>query len=428
MTSNNQRSKSRRRFIKSSIGTAAAATVPLTMTMCGTEAEAAPQDTGSRYRKNVLSLSAKEKADFTNGILELKRMPSPFFKNNLLSYYDSLVRMHQLAVIQARSQGFGIGHKCPALLPFHRKLVLLLEDGLRSVTGKDIAVPYWDWTDPTSVDTVFKDDFMGPAAGDPNDNYAVTSGPFKKGDYELNLITVPDGNGDMLNFCPFTFLTRGGTVQDDYSKKSDGILPLLNEVSLPGADEVAAAMAVENYDIAPFNPTVDRTQSFRNYLGGWGGPGGTPTLHNVVHTWTGGSWSSSSYRYVSGSDTNPIEDCNGDDKTWPDWICGTRYYVGTMQALQTSANDPVFFIHHANVDRIWAEWQAKEGNGGLDGYVEQGAAGLKAGWGPKDEIAPYAAHKDVPEMMKTGITNGSLLDIKELGYSYEPVDTSDTSE
>jgi tyrosinase len=25
--------------------------------------------------------------------------------------------------------------------------------------------------------------------------------------------------------------------------------------------------------------------------------------------------------------------------------------------LSTSPNDPVFFLNHANVDRLWAEWQ-----------------------------------------------------------------------
>lgn len=140
-----QKSNGRRQFLKSSIGSAAAASLPVSMTMCGTAEEGTSQaPKGKRYRKNVMSLSAQEKADFTNGILALKRTPSPFFRNNLLSYYDSLARMYQLAMIQARQQGFGVGHKCPALLPFHRKLVLLLEDGLRSVTEKGIAVPFWD--------------------------------------------------------------------------------------------------------------------------------------------------------------------------------------------------------------------------------------------------------------------------------------------
>ncbi|KAJ5155321.1 hypothetical protein N7492_008124 [Penicillium capsulatum] len=40
---------------------------------------------------------------------------------------------------------------------------------------------------------------------------------------------------------------------------------------------------------------------------------------------------------------------------------GGHYSVGsTMQDLFSSAQDPVFFLHHAMVDRVWAMWQAKD--------------------------------------------------------------------
>lgn len=66
-----------------------------------------------------------------------------------------------------------------------------------------------------------------------------------------------------------------------------------------------------SYDTEPFNS--DAT-GFRNNLEGWVGP----NLHNVVHVWIGGD----------------------------------------MQ-LATSPNDPAFFLHHCNVDRIWSAWQAR---------------------------------------------------------------------
>jgi tyrosinase len=31
-------------------------------------------------------------------------------------------------------------------------------------------------------------------------------------------------------------------------------------------------------------------------------------------------------------------------------------------APSTSPNDPVFFLNHCNVDRIWAAWQGQPGN------------------------------------------------------------------
>ena len=29
-----------------------------------------------------------------------------------------------------------------------------------------------------------------------------------------------------------------------------------------------------------------------------------------------------------------------------------------MSAIPTAPCDPVFFMHHANIDRIWSQWQA----------------------------------------------------------------------
>jgi hypothetical protein len=33
-----------------------------------------------------------------------------------------------------------------------------------------------------------------------------------------------------------------------------------------------------------------------------------------------------------------------------------RWIGGDMLSM-TSPNDPIFFLHHSNVDRIWAKWQ-----------------------------------------------------------------------
>jgi tyrosinase len=36
-------------------------------------------------------------------------------------------------------------------------------------------------------------------------------------------------------------------------------------------------------------------------------------------------------------------------------------WIGRDMATSTSPNDPVFFLHHANVDRIWRAWQQQNG-------------------------------------------------------------------
>lgn len=38
---------------------------------------------------------------------------------------------------------------------------------------------------------------------------------------------------------------------------------------------------------------------------------------------------------------------------------------GDMGLVQTSAFDPIFYSHHAMIDRIWAIWQVRNGNGNI---------------------------------------------------------------
>lgn len=38
---------------------------------------------------------------------------------------------------------------------------------------------------------------------------------------------------------------------------------------------------------------------------------------------------------------------------------------GDMGLVQTAAFDPIFWSHHAMIDRIWAIWQARNGNGNI---------------------------------------------------------------
>lgn len=77
---------------------------------------------------------------------------------------------------------------------------------------------------------------------------------------------------------------------------------------LPTPEEVSGRVSgFPVYDRSPWN---NQTVSFRQQL--------EVSLHNTVHVWVGGD-----------------------------------------MLLSTSPNDPTFFLHHCNVDRIWAAWQQK---------------------------------------------------------------------
>lgn len=332
-----------------------------------------------RVRKSVTDLTLEERADFVDGVLALKSTPSPYDPS--LSYYDQFVAWHvalsdcnpadPLALHRQMS------HAGPMFLPWHRQYLLLFEDALRAVTGKDIAVPYWDWTDPASVASVFAEDFMG-GDGDPSEGYAVMTGPFRKGNWKLVV-----GNYGL----------EWGTSATTYLARHFGSFP---GSKLPTQADVAEAFAAPSYDVAPFDESSDPAKSFRNALEGWEEPvgfsaslcapdgviSGVPLrdlkLHNIVHVWVGGTIGLS-----------------------PEGI----KIFGTMTVPLASPNDPAFFLHHANIDRLWAEWQESHG---IHSY--QPGSGYE--------------HNNVNDVMKpfdeAGLiaTPADVADITQLGYRY----------
>jgi hypothetical protein len=73
----------------------------------------------------------------------------------------------------------------------------------------------------------------------------------------------------------------------------------------------------------------------------------------------------------------------------------------------SSPNDPVFFLHHCFVDKLWADWQRMHpGSGYLP--VSGGPAGHNLG----DAMQPWLGRGET-------VTPASMLDHHTLGYAYD---------
>jgi tyrosinase len=264
-------------------------------------------------RKNQSSLTPDERAAFVRALKLLKAAPSQCTPPTR-GRYDDYVYIHMQAMlvlsITDPSKPVENGnwtsagdmrmpmwaHRCPAFFPWHRELLHQFELDLQRVSGDpNMALPYWDWSVSQSPSALpWTDDLLGGDGG----NGPVTTGPFAGPDnWKLN---ISEDNADRL--------MRGFGA--------DPIAP-----RLPSPDEVAAALQASPYDQEPWSDQ-SADASFRNQVEGWYVPPGSPlqiAMHNLVHVWVGG--------------TN-----------------------GTMLP-STSPNDPAFFLHHCNVDRVWALWQ-----------------------------------------------------------------------
>ncbi|WP_267243134.1 tyrosinase family protein [Streptomyces sp. PR69] len=102
-------------------------------------------------------------------------------------------------------------------------------------------------------------------------------------------------------------ITDGAYLTRDLGRRS-------SPLELPTKADVDAALADPVYDAAPWDSTV--ATGFRNTIEGWSVGAERWRNHNRVHRWVGG-----------------------------------------LMLGATSPNDPVFWLHHAYCDLLWARWQ-----------------------------------------------------------------------
>lgn len=81
-----------------------------------------------------------------------------------------------------------------------------------------------------------------------------------------------------------------------------------------------------------------------------------------------------------------------------------------MGSIQWAANDPIFWLHHCNIDRVWASWNA-QGNANPSDDAFKGKAFVFAG----------------PNGAQITSTVGSVLSLAQVGYSYDALIAADGS-
>lgn len=309
-----------------------------------------------RVRKSVNNLTGEERQKFIHAVLRLKEYGA----------YDQYVRWHHhsmmtMAVLPGEPESpdyRNIAHRGPAFLPWHREFLRRFELDLREIDG-EVTLPYWDWAadaalaDPAAA-PVWGDDFMG-GDGVEAEGWKVTSGPFAhdKGNWAVSV--------DPDNFGPA--LLRQFRQTDP------------NVQTLPNIDDVGRAIREQFYDTPQWNSSPF-TLGFRNRLEGWisrrgdnGVQSGGSQLHNRVHVWIGGNMASSA-----------------------------------------SPNDPVFFLNHCFVDKLWADWQAQQLAGDAMGELSEHyvpSDGGPPGHNLRDPMYPWPA------------TPQDVLDHRQLGYLYD---------
>ena len=263
-------------------------------------------------RRNIVSNAAVRDA-YVNGVRLLKNEGSGTTTGSLgipgtskeLSTYDLFVVWHHWALSQftpPTQSDRNAAHRGPVFLPWHRLMLIDLEAQLQRVLGNpNFGLPYWNWAAdgnrprPDQPGLPIWRANCMGGNGDPALNGAVTTGPFSESS-GWRVEVAGDSNGVLSSVS--RPLRRAFNVG----------------LGLPTKSDVNGALARTTYDLAPWSAS---SLGFRNRIEGWL-PAGAARLHNRVHVWVGGD-----------------------------------------MLISSSPNDPVFFLNHCNVDRMWAAWQAQ---------------------------------------------------------------------
>lgn len=246
-------------------------------------------------RANILT-DDTARQQFIQACLALKAESIPGTPYSVYDYFPHWHFQAMHAWTPLGQMARNAAHGGPSFGPWHRLLLLVFESFSRQLLNDTtFEVPYWDWAA----------DAANPAAsplwsvlggnGDSFDGDTVKSGPFREGQFQVNLSDIL-GQDQLMRVNPPRPLRRRFNW---------------NETPLPSQSVVNQTIADFGfYDRWRYNNSAS---SFRRALEG--------DLHNIVHRFVGGDMRTSA-----------------------------------------SPNDPVFFLHHCNIDRIWAAWQAQYPN------------------------------------------------------------------
>ena len=263
-------------------------------------------------RRNVAT-DATARAAFVEGVRLLKQEQLGPTTSDLgiagpatpVSTYDLFVAWHHIAMMTftpPTQQDRNAAHRGPVFLPWHRAMLLLFELQLQRVLGDDeVGIPYWHWAADGDLPPVQQP--QAAVWGDDamgGDGDPVTTGPlaFQPADPQSFRVRITaDVQGNLRQ------------VDRGLRRSFAALAPQLPPTAL-----VDAALGLATYDAPPWTAA---SGGFRNTLEGWV-PVPGPHLHNLVHVWVGGD-----------------------------------------MLISTSPNDPVFYLHHCNVDRIWSAWMQR---------------------------------------------------------------------
>lgn len=335
-------------------------------------------------RKSATALTNDERDSLLAAVMSMKAtVANPSAPSTQrISIYDQFVALHLgcLNVTVPGGSTSNMGHRGPAFLPWHREFLLSFEKALVG-HGSSTGLPYWDWTDHAgTANKLFVNDFLGPRDGLIGEGYFAFDAPGTQRNNFARPSWWPK-NLPGWQVRPSLAYNLGTILRRELDTRSLAVPEdVRRTLSRPEFEDTAMSMEVD-----PINGTQTRQpKGFRNRL-----ERGL-RMHNYGHGWVGGH----------------------------------------MGHPYTSPNDLIFFMHHCNIDRLWAKWQ-DDGRQGSPFYPGP-QSGEDEGHKLNDVMWPWIGMKTgyvsnllpsdcpIPDFsVQPERSPADVLDHRSLGYIYQ---------
>jgi tyrosinase len=239
------------------------------------------------------------------------------------------------------------------------------------------------------------------------------------------------GKYDVFNTIHASTMMPGGVMVHGYPL----FFPWHRQMILDYEHELQAidssvSLPYWDWSVANLNPSGTESLIWRaDFMGGPGNAAGAITgpfagwgftrrqFDPFQFPGTGGQLATAMNQPKYGPFNNEVEGPHGAAHEW---------VGGDMADVMTSPHDPVFFLLHCNVDRLWAEWIHRHQNDvGFVPYEPQN--GGEPGQNFNDQMWPWdgsarptamAPWSSAPQI----ITPANVVDHRALGYFYDTID------
>ncbi|KFY86894.1 hypothetical protein V500_07327 [Pseudogymnoascus sp. VKM F-4518 (FW-2643)] len=254
--------------------------------------------TNPAIRKEWRELTNAEKTEYVRAAVCLRGLPKAKYADidAVTTRMDDLVYSH-----------FALNskiHFVANFLPWHRWYVQLHEDLLRTECGFAGTQPYWDWSIDADAKDMPNSPVFDPVTGFGGDG--KRTGSYEPG-FQRCVVDGPFANTNLTLAMGWPNMNDPGNRLHCFTREFNG-----GEGNDENGEAIIGEMQVGAYNSAVMNTiyAFDKFPEMVNMLEG--------LPHAQIHS-------------VIFGDMGPA----------------------------TSPNEPLFFLHHANVDRAWAKWQGR---------------------------------------------------------------------